>query len=574
MVLTETDYTAHRVYDLLLTKHFYTDTKWINDLIQSKLEIFNHPKLQHHKKIFNYFIQQDDSLPNILVVGEGNFGKSTLINALLGDNIAKVHFLPTTWTIHRYRYGNQDPIIIYNDGHKETVDPVKATEILNIEEKRKKQNKIYISPLVQIDWFYENELLKNFSLIDTPGLAQLRTFLSEQNIEDYYYKADCVLWLIDKDDITSEATFKSVKQVSRYSKKIIGVITKWDGIYNKESRIKKLNKVTELYSKYMIDIQPVSALQAIQNNKNLSSYNKSFIPDLLKKIDYHFLKNIKRLSNIRKYFEFKQIMKESTKILTNELNSHNVNLDIFHRKTKHVQHEKTRVTNEVILKIKKKHETFIDKKIAFISAITFNTAWDKKIKIEDDFKNFYELLLTETKQEINKYFYETVSNISRKSYINTKYNYDGSVKFTSKYKSTLTNAPLINNNSIKLDIKLHIGKFQKMLEYLIDDYLSDIPFLGKLLQLYNDKKKEDLAQIIKEQIITETNNNWLIVEGLLKNNISKIYTDLQIDIEREFKYYFQTPEILNRKAKDIKQKLITAKTKYDWTKKILKTIVN
>ncbi|ETI89662.1 MAG: hypothetical protein Q612_NSC00138G0002, partial [Negativicoccus succinicivorans DORA_17_25] len=35
----------------------------------------------------------------ILIMGNGNVGKSTLLNALVGKEVAKTNLLPTTWKI-------------------------------------------------------------------------------------------------------------------------------------------------------------------------------------------------------------------------------------------------------------------------------------------------------------------------------------------------------------------------------------------------------------------------------------------------------------------------------------------
>ena len=49
--------------------------------------------------------QQDLNDPSVFVfvIGEGNFGKSSIINHLLGREVAEVYHLPKTWRIDLYR---------------------------------------------------------------------------------------------------------------------------------------------------------------------------------------------------------------------------------------------------------------------------------------------------------------------------------------------------------------------------------------------------------------------------------------------------------------------------------------
>jgi ribosome biogenesis GTPase A len=59
---------------------------------------------------------------SVVVVGEFNHGKSSLINALLGAKVLPTDAIPTTATINRITYGQEKKVTIsYKDGGVEDI---------------------------------------------------------------------------------------------------------------------------------------------------------------------------------------------------------------------------------------------------------------------------------------------------------------------------------------------------------------------------------------------------------------------------------------------------------------------
>ena len=82
----------------------------------------------------------------ILIVGDGNVGKSTLLNALVGEEVAKTNYLPTTWKIDVYspELSKDNAIIKYKTGKQETLSVEEAKQKINEEEKNPRKVKKYI----------------------------------------------------------------------------------------------------------------------------------------------------------------------------------------------------------------------------------------------------------------------------------------------------------------------------------------------------------------------------------------------------------------------------------------------
>src|SRR3954447_18394989 len=65
----------------------------------------------------------DEDRFHLVVVGEFNHGKSTFVNALLGENILATGVTPTTAAIHHLRYAERpEAVAVYASGRRETID--------------------------------------------------------------------------------------------------------------------------------------------------------------------------------------------------------------------------------------------------------------------------------------------------------------------------------------------------------------------------------------------------------------------------------------------------------------------
>lgn len=262
-------------------------------------------------------IQKMDDKFLLFIVGTGNYGKSTLINALLQCDIAPVAFKPKTWKIDVY-YLDEDKsekvVVKFNDGtsislnYDEAVNFIeqeeekieksikKYNEIKNIE-LRKCKNKeersemieklskehIYKSRVVEVRWPVQNNpYLKNMLLVDTPGLVQ-DIYDIKGSIKDYYFKADGVIWLLDAQTISSSSSDKLIKELEDYledigglNNNIIGVVNKIDKISNPEEIEKVMLDAKTFFGDKFKYILPISSKNACNNAKdeNLIELNK------------------------------------------------------------------------------------------------------------------------------------------------------------------------------------------------------------------------------------------------------------------------------------------------------------
>lgn len=136
-----------------------------------------------------------EDLFTIVIVGEFNAGKSSLINALFGAKLRVEGPIPVDDQISVLRHAEQ-------------------------------ASKRQISDYV-IEQFYPVEFLRNITLVDTPGTNSI--VLRHQEItQDYIPRADLVLFVTSIDRPLSESERKFLEYIREWGKKIIFVLNKVD----------------------------------------------------------------------------------------------------------------------------------------------------------------------------------------------------------------------------------------------------------------------------------------------------------------------------------------------------------
>jgi uncharacterized tellurite resistance protein B-like protein/GTPase SAR1 family protein len=144
----------------------------------------------------------------VAVVGEFSKGKSTLLNALLGEEIQPVRDIPCSGTVTVLKYGPQQRVICkYKDGREEEISPQQYKDKASISEEAALGSfgdEIVNSEIKEIIFEHPNlELCTNgVEIIDTPGLNEQaeRTLVTEQVLKT----TDAVIFLTHAQNALTE----------------------------------------------------------------------------------------------------------------------------------------------------------------------------------------------------------------------------------------------------------------------------------------------------------------------------------------------------------------------------------
>lgn len=210
---------------------------------------------------------------HLVVVGEFNHGKSTFVNALLGELVLPVGVTPTTAAIHHLKYAEKpEATVVFQSGNRETIAFEEARRFAVGGGKSADE-------VDYLEVGYPAALLKErILLVDTPGVNDLS--LQRADITySYIPRADAVLFLLDAGQILkeSERQFLNDKLLKASRDKIVFVITKWD-ILNDDEKKEALAYARTQLANLVKDpvVFPISAETALQGNPD-----ESGMPELL-----------------------------------------------------------------------------------------------------------------------------------------------------------------------------------------------------------------------------------------------------------------------------------------------------
>lgn len=124
----------------------------------------------------------------VVIIGEFNAGKSTFINALLGDNLLPVGITPTTEVIELIRYGevaNRKPVM-REDGIRE--------------------------------WTHPNTGAPGVALVDTPGTGSVFQ-KHEKTAKSFLHRSDLVVFVVSAKRAFAETERLYLELAKNYGKK-------------------------------------------------------------------------------------------------------------------------------------------------------------------------------------------------------------------------------------------------------------------------------------------------------------------------------------------------------------------
>jgi small GTP-binding protein len=186
------------------------------------------------QEILGQSIRQLDELFLLVIVGEFNSGKSTLINALLGQSVLKEGVTPTTTQINILRYGEAMEQVVESEHIHALRAPV--------------------------------DLLRELAIVDTPGTNAI---IREHELitTDFVPRADLVLFITSADRPFTESERAFMSLIRDWGKKIIIAINKVDILQN-ESDLEQIQafvneNAVRLFGQ-AVEIFPVSARLAMR----------------------------------------------------------------------------------------------------------------------------------------------------------------------------------------------------------------------------------------------------------------------------------------------------------------------
>ena len=179
-------------------------------------------------------VRQLDELFLLVVVGEFNSGKSTFINALLGEKLLDEGVTPTTSAVHRLRWAESQDRLLGEDGIEEITAPV--------------------------------DLLRQVQIVDTPGTNALDRG-HEALTREFVPRSDLVLFVTSADRPFTESERDFIESIREWGKKLVFVINKID-ILREEAEVAEVEAFVVESCRRLLGLTPVlfpiAARQALE----------------------------------------------------------------------------------------------------------------------------------------------------------------------------------------------------------------------------------------------------------------------------------------------------------------------
>ncbi|WP_124100836.1 dynamin family protein [Ruminococcus sp. Marseille-P6503] len=195
--------------------------------------------------------KSDDDHFEVAIVGEFKRGKSTLINALLGQEVLPADVLPATATLNRVTYSEEPYVQVeYKNGTSERVD---IDQLENYVTKLTAEAEEKAETVKEATVYYDTDFCRNnVDIIDTPGLND-----DEQmtNVTlSILPKIDAAVFVISANSPFSqfEKDFLEKKMLTSDVGRIIFVVNCF-GTFSQEDENKIVETVRSRITKYVMD---------------------------------------------------------------------------------------------------------------------------------------------------------------------------------------------------------------------------------------------------------------------------------------------------------------------------------
>ena len=142
----------------------------------------------------------------LAVLGQFKRGKTTFINALLGEEILPTGILPLTSIITLIRFGERKKAeVVFLDNRRCTIDPTELRQYVSESENAKNEKKVH-----HVELAYPSSFLKNgIVLIDTPGVGSIALHNTETT-QGFLPRIEAAVVLLGADPPVTQVEFQFI----------------------------------------------------------------------------------------------------------------------------------------------------------------------------------------------------------------------------------------------------------------------------------------------------------------------------------------------------------------------------
>jgi predicted GTPase len=351
-------------------EEFKQKTNTLVSLIERQIDIvraLNEPNQEANLKPLKDLVESSSF--KVMVLGEFKRGKSTFINALLGEEILPAYSTPCTAIINEVKWSDTKSALLHfnkSNGKPPLNVPIEEIEdYVVIKDDEDESQAINETPYEKLELFWPLELCKNaVEIIDSPGLNEHKT--RQQVTENYLVTVDAILLVLSCEQLFAKSEREVVdnKLIPMGHEDIfficnrINMIRKNEVERVKNSAIKKLSSRTRLGSERIFFINALGALDGKLEN-DVEALENSGVPRLEVELQKFLTNERGRVKILRPAQELKNSIREVRKSIPEQRSMLNTDVAELEKRYAAAQ-EPLRLLEEKRRSIVKKLENLIE----------------------------------------------------------------------------------------------------------------------------------------------------------------------------------------------------------------------
>lgn len=168
----------------------------------------------------------------ISVIGQFKRGKSTLVNAMLGEKLLPVGIVPVTSVVTTIKYGEPSTKIHFDNGVIEDIEFDQLSKYVN--EQENPGNKYGVS---SVSLTCQSEFLRDgLTFVDTPGVGSVHKHNTDAAYA-FVKESDAVIFMISVDSPINEIEINFLKNAKDFAAKFYFAVNKVDNVEPEELEV-------------------------------------------------------------------------------------------------------------------------------------------------------------------------------------------------------------------------------------------------------------------------------------------------------------------------------------------------
>ncbi len=274
----------------------------------------------------------------LVVLGQFKRGKSTFINALLGERILPTDVIPVTAVITEIHHGAEASArVFFHEGEPKQVAIPELEQYVS-----EASNPKNVKKVDKVEVYYPAAMLeKGLIIVDTPGVGSIHEH-NTRLTQEYLLQADAAVFIFSADPPLTELEKDFLRMLIPVVPHIIFVLNKSDYLEAHElEKVLHFNRsILEELLNGQTEIVPISALKGLQAklNRDDGRMNGSGLPALEQKLNdfllqhrgrYFIISNAERI--VRVCHEWQNLVELERKAQTLSIEELNANLNKFNQ---------------------------------------------------------------------------------------------------------------------------------------------------------------------------------------------------------------------------------------------------